>query len=106
MNLAAMLQAANQPAQETKEAKQHARLKNLLLGGPSQSAKALERYRAIMEGKGWMTRQQIENALGYASTVSTRFLEKLLSERRIERRNRGGSPVFKKREGYEWRWRS
>ena len=80
------------------------RLQNLLLGGKAQSAKALAKYRSVMQAKGWMKQTQIENALGYASTVSTCYLRKLHNGGFIERRNFGGAKEFKRKEGYEWKW--
>ena len=105
MNLVSQIIAANEPMTSVVQAP-HARLKNLLLGGPAQSAKALERYRGVMSGRGWMTRSKIENALGYAPTVSVAYLMKLLAAGTVERRNKGGSKTFSRVEGYEWRWKA
>lgn len=104
MNLIAMLEAANRPSEPKPAEKPHPRLQNLLLGGRAQSTKALKRYREIMSGRGWMTQTQIENALGYGSTVATKFLRKLLAYNKVERRNRNGAAIFSRRSGYEWRW--
>lgn len=66
---------------------------------------AVARYREVMQGRGWLRQSQIEGALGYASTVSTEFLKKLLNELKlIERRNRDGAVKYARRSGYEWRW--
>lgn len=108
MNLLAQLQAASRKPEAPKPAPKgapHPRLQNLLLGGPSQTPAAIERYRKAMQGKGWRTQRQIENSLGYASTVSTDFLKKLLDLGYVERRNKGGAEVFARRLGYEWRWK-
>ena len=67
--------------------------------------KAFERYKSVMEGRGWLTQSQIEAALGYASTVSYVYLQKLLSLGIIERRNRGDAPQYNRRMGHEYRWR-
>lgn len=106
MNIATQIQAAAASSSKTTAPDRHPRLKNLLLGGKAQSTKALDRYRKVMAGRGWMTQRQIENALGYAATVSTAYLAKLLEQGIVERRNRGGVPVFAKRLGYEWRWKA
>lgn len=108
MNLAAQLQAANNSPSPTKteDHVRQIRLRNLALGAKAQSDKAIVRYRAVMEGKGWMTQRQIENALGYAATVSTCYLAKLLREEHVERRNRDGAKKFDRRSGYEWRWKA
>lgn len=106
MNLAAQIQAAAAAAPVIMQTAPHPRLQNLLLGGPAQSTKALTRYRKVMEGRGWMTQRQVENALGYASTVSTAYLAKLLSNGNVERRNRDGAPTYCRRRGYEWRWKA
>ena len=103
MNLAAQIQAAARTAPPP--AAPHPRLKNLLLGGPAQSAKALKQYHSAMAGGEWMTQRQIEGRLGYASTVATGFLNKLLADGKVERRNRDGAPVYARRRGYEWRWK-
>ena len=58
-----------------------------------------------MQDRGWMTQRQIENALGYAATVSTAYLHKLRDQDLIERRNRDGAPTYTRRAGYEWRWK-
>ena len=105
MNLAAQLQAAAVAVPPPATTPPHPRLQNLLLGGPAQSAKALARYRSIMQDRGWMTQRQIENALGYAATVSTAYLAKLLNEGHVERRNRDDAPTYTRRAGYEWRWK-
>lgn len=100
-----MIEAASRHHQaELAATPPHPRLKNLLLGGPAQSIKARARYRAVMSGRGWMTQRQIEDSLGYAPTVSTAFLNKLLDEGIVERRNRGGVATYARRIGYEWRW--
>lgn len=71
----------------------------------AQTAKAIRRYQAVMQGRGWLTQSQIEGALGYAATVSTGFLHKLHEKLKlIERRNRNGAAKFDRRTGYEWRW--
>ena len=57
-----------------------------------------------MQGKGWMKQTQVENALGYASTVSTCYLRKLHNNGFVERRNFGGEKEFNRKRGYEWRW--
>lgn len=103
MNLADQIKAATStpaPAEKRKEW----RLQNLALGSKAQSEKAVIRYRAVMQGRDWMTQTQIENALGYAATVSTAFLAKLLGLGFVERRNRDGAPTFQRQRGYEWRW--
>lgn len=109
MNFAAQLAAANRkPAAPEKAAAdiQEIRRRNLALGAKAQTDKALARYRAVMEGRGWMTQRQVENALGYAATVSTCYLAKLLREEHVERRNRDGAAKFDRRSGYEWRWKA
>ena len=55
-------------------------------------------------GDGWVTQAQIEQALGYAATVSTLYIRKLYQREIIERRNRGGAPKFSRTQGYEYRW--
>ena len=106
MNLLSQLRACV-PAPKPKTAPKapHPRLQNLLLGGPSQTPAAIERYRKAMQGRGWRTQRQIENSLGYATTVSTAFLKKLLDLGYVERRNKGGAEVFSRRIGFEWRWK-
>ena len=107
MNLLAQLQAASRKPEAPKPAPKgapHPRLKNLLKGGPSQTVAAIARYQKVMKYRGWMTQRQIENALGYATTVSTAFLHKIHKQGLIERRNKGGSPTYARRLGFEWRW--
>ena len=105
MNISTQLQAiAKAKPKKAPEKPTHARLQNLLLGGPSQRTKAIARYKAVMEPRGWMTQRMIENLLGYASTVSTDFLGVLLGLGLVKRRNKGGAKTFSKREGYEWQW--
>ena len=69
------------------------------------SKKAYERYKAVMEGCGWMTQTLIEQKLGYAYTVSYVYLQKLLKLGIIERRNRNNAPTYNRRVGHEYRWR-
>ena len=104
MNLLAQLQAASTaPKSAPKQTPQY-RLENLKGGPQATAAKALARYRAVVLGKGWVTQAQIENALGYAATVSTLYIRKLYQREIIERRNRGGAPKFSRTQGYEYRW--
>lgn len=70
----------------------------------AHSSAAIASYRAVMQGRGWITQAAIERSLGYAATSSTAFLAKLHGLGLVDRRNRNGSPVFSKRIGYEWRW--
>lgn len=51
-----------------------------------------------------MKQSEIECALGYAATVSTCFLKKLLEKKLVQRRNKDGAKKFSKRLGYEWKW--
>ena len=104
MNLASMIRsAALANAKTVVQATPNAnKLKNLLLGPSTQSAKALARYLGVMKGRGWMTQNQIESALGHASTSSTRYLNKLMDEGHVERRGRDGK-TYCRRRGYEWR---
>lgn len=105
MNIAAQLKALAKSNPKKKTPKPtHPRMQNLLLGGPSQRTKAIDRYRAVMEPRGWMTQALIENLLGYGSTVSTGFLRVLLELGLVKRRNKGGVKTFNKRQGYEWKW--
>lgn len=67
--------------------------------------KAVDAYRQVMQGKGWMTTLQIECALGYARTAATPFLKKLRVELGlIERRNKDGETEYQRNKGYEYRW--
>lgn len=102
MSLFSQLQAASRSAPEAP--KTDHRLANLRLGGQAQSTKALAKYGAAMSGQGWMTQRQIEGRLGYSATTATSYLHKLRAEGHIERRNRHGSTVYERRQGYEWRW--
>lgn len=106
MDLLSMLKAANNPRPHNPcpVPLSERQRSNLALGGKAQTAYAIERYREIMEGRGWMTQRQIENALGYASTIANPFLHKLLGWGKVERRNKGGAPEYSQRHGREWRW--
>ena len=74
--------------------------------GETTTNNAIERYRKVMAGKGWMQQSQIESALGYATTVSTKFLKKLHEELKlIEKRNRAGAIKYARKHGYEYRWK-
>lgn len=68
------------------------------------TAKAIERYRHVMTAKLWLSQSQIELSLGYASTVSRDFLNKLISLGLVERRNRNGAVKYVRKLGYEYRW--
>lgn len=104
MNLLSQLQVASTAPKAAPKQTPQARLKNLKGGPQATAAKALARYRAVMLGKGWVTQAQIEQALGYAATVSTLYIRKLYQRGIIERRNRGGAPKFSRTQGYEYRW--
>jgi len=69
------------------------------------TANAIERYRLVMTAKSWLTQSQIEQSLGYASTVSTGFLKKLVEDLKlVERRNRDGAVKYNRMRGFEYRW--
>jgi len=69
------------------------------------TANAIERYRHAMITKSWLTQSQIEQSLGYAATVSTAFLKKLVEDLKlVERRNRDGAVKYNRMRGYEYRW--
>lgn len=108
MDIVAQILAANKPEvpvdPNIKLSQHEQRLKNLRMGHQAQTDKAIARYREVMLDKGWMTQGTIEGRLGYASTVATPFLRKLLKWGHLERRNKNGARVYYPREGYEWRW--
>lgn len=89
---------------DTKSRINEQRRKNMALGAKAKSEKAMKAYRGAMQGKGWVTQAQIEQALGYAATVSALYIRKLYQRGIIERRNRGGAPKFSRTQGYEYRW--
>lgn len=108
--LVQQLQAANNPQQAgtTPCPVQNKRLaawpERAQRGRELHTKGAVEAYRKVMFGKGWMTSWQIECALGYARTSSTMFLKKLLVELKlIERRPKNGLP-YNRKSGYEFRW--
>lgn len=67
------------------------------------TAAGIARYRVVMEGAGWMTSWEIECALGYARTVSSGFLRKLVKLKIIKRRPRGGEK-YNRKKGWEYKW--
>lgn len=106
MNIAIMLSQAAAAASVPKDEKPpHPRMQNLLLGGPSQAVKAFARYKAVMQGNGWMTKGQIEAAMSLVPSASAKYLRKLLSEGHVQRRNRGNAKKYVRRLGHEWRWK-
>ena len=106
MNIAIMLSQAAAAASVPKDEKPpHPRMQNLLLGGPSQAVKAFARYKAVMQDNGWMTKGQIEAAMGLVPSASAKYLRKLLSEGHVQRRNRGNAKRYVRRLGHEWRWK-
>jgi len=69
------------------------------------TAKAVARYRLAMITHEWLTQSKIEQMLGYASTVSTAFLKKLVEDLKlVERRNRDNAVKYNRMRGYEYRW--
>lgn len=75
-------------------------------GHELKTLRAIQRYREVMDGRGWLTLTQIEHALGYTSTISTGFIRKLWQKHGlVERRNRGGAERYVRTLGYEWRWK-
>ena len=69
------------------------------------TAKAIERYRLVMITHEWLTQSKIEQMLGYASTVSTTFLKKLVELGHLERRNRDNAVKYNRIRGWEYRWK-
>ena len=65
---------------------------------------AIERYAKVIFRDVWSTQAQIEQRLGYASTVSTPFLRKLEKMGYIQKRNRDGAEVYNRKRGYEYLW--
>lgn len=105
MNLLQQLLVAGSEAKPIRNTKPANWLRATEAARQAQTNKAIRRYKAVMQGRGWLTQTQIEGALGYAATVSTGFLHKLNKELKlIERRNKNGAPKFDRRTGYEWRW--
>ena len=99
MNLATQLEAARRS-----QVKVPVQAVRRITAGPS-SAETLARYRKVMEGKGWVTQQYIEEALGYRPCSSTMYLRKLLDKGLVERRKKVSTKTFPRtNHGYEWRW--
>ena len=81
------------------------RLANLKTMHKAQYDRAVERYRAALQGKGWRSTRQVECLLGVAETIANAFLRKLLSNNLIERRPRGGNDNYVRSQGWEWQWK-
>ena len=106
MNLLQQLMLA-QPKHQAPRAMPQNWIKAVQRAGEATTANAIERYRDVMQGKGWMQQSQIENALGYATTVSTKFLKKLHQKLQlVEKRNRDGAVKYARKHGYEYRWKN
>ena len=112
MNLLQQLQAANMsrppsgPAKNMNTARKQSQnqIDNIYKAHEKHTNKAIDRYRAAMIGKGWMTTAKVEMAIGCAATTANPFLRKLFNELKlIERRPRDGKP-YNRRAGWEWRW--
>lgn len=100
MNIATQLEAARRsqvkvPVQAVVRTSQRGTVKE-----------TLAKYRRAMEGKGWVTQQFVEDALGYVPTASTMYLRKLLDKGLVERRKKVSTKTFPRtNHGYEWRWK-
>ena len=105
MDLFTQLSAANQaPRVEKKVPKNWERA--TAKARQLHTQQAIDRYRAVMQGRGWLATSQIECALGYAATVSRDFLVKLHTQLGlIEKQPRYGAKVYSRTYGYEWRWK-
>ena len=104
MNILSMLEAAStspkakrKKARTAKQYEANKRVHALVF------ERAKERYRKVMEGKGWMMQAEVEAALGNAREGSKQFLHKLLERGLVTSRNRGGGE-FKCRLGRDWMW--
>lgn len=65
---------------------------------------AIEAYRRVMQGAGWLSSWDIECRLGYTRTSSAVFIRKLHRVLGLlERRNKGGG-AYNRRWGYEYKW--
>lgn len=66
-----------------------------------QTQAAVDRYQAAMQGKGWMTRRQVEEALGTTDNSCEHFLKRLLNDYGLVERRKAKT----KQLTYEWRWK-
>jgi ribosomal protein S25 len=110
MSLVAQIEAAGKAASHfnrnkgTDDAKLE-RWKAIAQKGREQhTQEAIDRYSKVIFSETWSTQAQIEQRLGYASTVSTPFLRKLEKMGFIEKQNRDGAKVYNRKRGYEYRW--
>jgi len=65
---------------------------------------SIKRYKAVM-GTEWVKTRVIERRLGYSRSTSNEVLNKWLLDGRVERRNAKNTVEFKRRDGYEWRFK-
>ena len=105
MNILNMLEAASTaaPKQKRKKARTAKQYEANKRVHALVFERAKEKYRNVMEGKGWMMQADIEAALDNARGGSTPFLQKLLANGLVTNRNRGGGE-FKCRLGRDWMW--
>ena len=80
------------------------RLKHLAEMHQKQTNKAIARYRSVMEGKGWMSTGEIEQALGVGETIANAFLRKLVKKGYLFKRPKGGTEKYIRNRGWEYRW--
>jgi len=69
-----------------------------------QTHKAVDKYREAMLGKGWLTTEQVELALGFQPTGANKFLRKLRGLGIISTRPRGGGKKSIRSLGNEHFW--
>lgn len=96
MNLLAQLNAVR----PTKQGPTPTELKLMKARGVQIKA-AVERYQAAMQSKGWMTRRQIEEALGTTENTCEHFLKRLLNDYKLVDRRKAQTRQLT----YEWRWK-
>ena len=106
MNLADEIEAAAKCAPTRKKRLPNSWQRATEIARLKHTANAIERYRTVMRGAGWLTQSEIECKLGYATTVARDFLNKLwLEHNLIERRNKNNAGLYIRKQGYQWRWK-
>jgi len=81
--------------------KQLAHLKN---NHKLQFERGLNKYRSLLQGRDWLTTQQLENIVGANASGPNAFLRKLKRLGYMENRPRGGTEKYYKNRGWDWRW--
>lgn len=65
--------------------------------------KARDKYRRLMEGKGWMTKPMIEKGMGYTHGCCNTAIDRLVLDGYVDKRPLNGEP-FNRRKGWEFMW--